>query len=143
MDRLDRHVPGTRQTAIRALEEQLFERDRELRAPRKQIGEDFKPTSGETRPNRRTADPHPNAPLLKRLVLYPYVQECAPPKRDKTHDRSIPWDLVKRVATPSTWQQYLEAKPQPIIGNPLRNVPIPVHGNRPRPSASDWLGGDE
>lgn len=142
MDRLDRHVPGQRVTDPRPLEASLFARDRELRKPHKALGEEFSGRSFKTRDTHHVADPAPNAPLLKRLVLYPYVQEVERPRRGEAYDRSIPWDLLDHERTPHTFQLYRDAKIPPVQGSPLKSIDRTIP-QRSRPPVSDWLGGDE
>lgn len=113
-------------------------RDRPLKAERKTLGSIVKVPDVNVRRTTLSANAGPNAPLLKRIVRYPYALHGTAPKRV---------DLVPRVALPKRG-----ADPRPSVaaslaadrapaanGNPLRAVPTRVV-IRERPASVDaWL----
>jgi len=139
MDRLDRATLGATVGPSVALQERLFLRDRELKPVRSGLGDLVGAHTNTTRANRNVADTYPNAPLLKRLVLYPYVQDCARPIRDRGVDRSVPWELIAHVPVVFASAEAKASRLPLELGGPVRSHPRPAVGGRERPSAAAWL----
>lgn len=139
MDRLDRATLGATIGPSVALQERLFVRDRAFKPPRSALGDVVTGHTDATRPNRNVADTQPNAPLLKRLVLYPYVQDCARPIRDRGVDRSVPWELIAHVPVVFASAEAKASRIPFELGGPVRVHPRPAVGGRERPSAAAWL----
>ena len=113
-------------------------RDRPLKADRKTLGGLVVIPVATVRVTRLSVDAGPNAPLLKRIVRYPYALHGTSPKRI---------DLVPRVETP---KRGVEVRPSVAMllapdrapaanGNPLRTFPTRVVLRDRAPSVAEWI----
>ena len=138
--RLDRKFPGERLHEPRGLSRTLLERGDRVREIKTVVGEDLATREGETRDTQRVIDAGPNAPLLKRLILFPYGLETEPGQR--AHVRDIrPWGSLEREITPSAGAEAREARGAITEGNPLKQLAIFRKEKRERLSVDDWLSG--
>jgi hypothetical protein len=136
--RFDRRFPGERLTLDRAIAKALFARDRELKPTRAVAGESFKVRVLGTRRAGRIADPSPNAPLLKRVVLNPYVQTLGAPRRVSHPVGGMQAREARSPLKPAILV-YREAIWPPVVGNPVRTI---EHRPVPRPEREGieaWL----
>ncbi len=137
--RLQRRHPGEGLARPHATSVRVLERDRPLRAPRATLGEDFEGRTGKVRLTWRTADPAPNAPLLKRLVRYPYRQEIQRGRRvtllegPNRPQKSVD-SFASGVREARAWRVRV------AFANPLRAEQPPRVERRERPSVEEWLG---
>lgn len=118
----------------------LLERDREPPAPRQVVGERVRVIEGGVRATFKKADPRPNAPLLKRLIRYPYRLYTGRPQRvvvfepiSRAPDRVESLQPAMRGAR--------EALGTLVTGNPLRREPTGYQRREGLPSVDDWLLG--
>ena len=136
-DRFHRKSPGEQLTEPRALELQLFKRDKELRPPRVALGSTAKPFVLKVRSSRNTAQPRPNAPLLKRLVRHPFQMFGVQGKRTVMRP-PVPWSDLQRSRLASVFKLAQADRGQIIFGNPVRGF-----DRRPRvrvrPTVEQWL----
>ena len=104
------------------------------------VGEDLVTRNGDTRDTQQVIDAGPNAPLLKRLILFPYGLETEPGQR--SHVRDIrPWGSLEREATPNAGAEAREARGSITEGNPLKQLAIFRKEKRSRLSVDAWLSG--
>jgi len=117
----------------------LFARDKELKPERVTPGAALKVLDARVRITRRTADPLPNAPLLKRIVRYPYRLETTYARRSRLYD---PLSAIheRLQSLPPVSRLLAESHGPVTLGNPLRSHPLGVEP-RTRPSVEEWLGG--
>jgi hypothetical protein len=89
---------------------------------------------------RKKVEAGPNAPLLKRLVRYPYRLDTGRPRR---HRLIEPFSMGSRrleLSTPAG-QAAREARGRVVLGNPLRAFPSRAWRREGLPSVDDWLDG--
>lgn len=125
----------------RPVEMHLWARDRETHPERSTVGETVRLEEVRVRSVRRKADPRPNAPLLKRLVRYPYRLDTGRPRRETLVE---PYSAVRPRVEPSLRAARVaqEARGRMGNGNPLRACPTKVRRREGLPSIEDWLGGE-
>lgn len=139
-ERLKRRYPGEDIAAPSSSVERLAARDRPLRQPKQALGEEMRVSSHAVRRNQNTIQPQPNAPLLKRLVRYPYALHATRPRTLKVAE-PVPWDLLERTVSEPVSAVTRDARDLSIQGNPLRAVSTTVPRRSRVPSVDDWLGG--
>lgn len=136
--RSTRDYPGERMQKERAIPVRLGARDKALRVFTGVFQGTERPARGATRAPRRLPEAAPNAPLLIRIVRYPYEQEVHRGRRIK-HD----WhDRVHRQAhevSEPPMRLAAEAKGDVIRGNPLRSLGLHLEPLPALPSVEDWL----
>lgn len=137
--RLQRRYPGERFSEPSALGVRLRERDKPLREERQVLGSSVSVGEPKVRANRARVHPGPNAPLLKRLVLFPYRQDTTFPRRHEVRS-PIPWDLLARENL-ETVPMMVAARPQPVMGSPVRALMNRVVAREPVESIETWLEG--
>ncbi len=137
--RLQRHVPGDGMVGITDQVERVL-----ARSKRRVIEFDVPDRTravrtGATRSARRTAQPEPNAPLLIRLVRYPYALSRGAPVRLPGVDlksgeraKAVYAELVDRPRGERDWVPSTS----PFRMHFFRSPP------RPRPDAAAWLGAE-
>ncbi|TNE90773.1 MAG: hypothetical protein EP330_07540 [Deltaproteobacteria bacterium] len=116
----------------------LTDRDKPLKPPREVLGAAVKVGEPKVRDNRAKVHPGPNAPLLKRLVMFPYRQELAYFRRQSRRD-PVPWDMLTREELP-TVVDLINERPQPVQESIVKSAMVRVV-RRERPSVSEWLEG--
>jgi hypothetical protein len=89
---------------------------------------------------RKRVDPRPNAPLLKRLVRYPYRLYTGRPHRRRLVEPFTATHLRVEFPMPAA-RVAREARGRMVMGNPLRAHPSRVWRREGLPSVDDWLGG--
>lgn len=140
--RLDRRYPGQGLAEPPAIAARLWLRDREARAVRILPGDKLQ-VRGEVKLKRpgRMASPSPNAPLLKRIVRYPYREHVARGRRLQVFQ---PIERTRLDTTIESAVKIVRDLRDPIaLGNPLRVI------DRSRvsrdacvvPSVDQWLAG--
>jgi len=139
--RLDRRIAGDWTPKVGGLVDRLRERHTEPKAeriiPGEKLGRSF-----DTRNTRHIADPWPNAPLLKRVVRYPFALHVRAPQRQPGRD-AVPWEALQRETTGSPMVAALAERGELIWGNPLKAVPTQVE-RLPRHQGVDaWLATQE
>jgi hypothetical protein len=136
-DRFQRKSPGEQLSEPRAIELLLFQRDKELRPARVSPGSTAKPFTLKVRNARNTAQPRPNAPLLKRLVRHPFKMYGVQGKRTAVRS-PVPWAELKRDRLQSVFRAAQADRGQLIFGNPVRaydRIPaVPA-----LPTVDQWL----
>jgi hypothetical protein len=136
-DRFHRKSPGQQLTEPRVLELQLFKRDKELRPPRVSPGSTAKPFVLKLRTSRNTAQPRPNAPLLKRLVRHPFQMFGVQGKRIAMRT-AVPWKELRRERLASAFKTAQVERSPLMFGNPVRGF-----DRHPRivaiPTVQEWL----
>lgn len=118
----------------------LFEREKEARPERVLAGERVRLRKMTTRTAWIRVRPEPNAPLLKRIVRYPYRLHTTFPRRHKVFEAA----MVKRErvgCTRPAARVSQEARGVAVTGNPLRTAPTGYRRRGPLPTVTDWLGG--
>ncbi len=137
--RLERKYPGEGRFLLSPIEERLLARDREGRAPRREPGQTLRGRVVKIRAVWRTADPTPNAPLLKRIVRYPYRLETTYGRRFRVFEAG----MIAREhihSLPPAARVARAARGEMVWGNPLRQEP-PRLARRVIPSVAEWLAG--
>ncbi|MCO4748103.1 MAG: hypothetical protein KC912_25135 [Proteobacteria bacterium] len=135
--RLRRRYPGERLNEPRALGVRLAERDKPLKEARAVLGSIVDIKEPKVRASRSRVTAGPNAPLLKRLVLSPYRQDTARPRRGSGRD-PIPWDVLDRPEAQRI-SAVLAERPEAVQGSVVRPAMVRLVA-RQRMSADDWLG---
>lgn len=138
--RLERTFPGEGLAAPSNVAVRVAERDRPLKEPRKELGQLVSVPERSTRRIENVVQASPNAPLLKRLVRYPYALHAVQPRRS-TVAEPIPWDALAREPREAVSAVMASVRGERIQGNPLRAVPTRVPRLLPIPTADAWLGG--
>ena len=135
--RLRRRYPGERFAEPRPLGTRVFGRDKPLREPREVVGSVVALPELKVRANRSQARPSPNAPLLKRLVMYPYRQSTTYGRRSAVRE-PVPWDALARDDR-ETVADIIAERPQPAPGSVVRAA---MKRLEPREilSVDQWLG---
>lgn len=136
--RLRRDYPGERLLTERALAGRLHGRDRELRIFEGLVAADTGKARGDTRRTRRTADPSPNAPLLIRIVRYPYRQETHRGRRRTVFQAGMPrrQHAEQREAP---MRSAMVFRGDAVYGNPIKALDIHPSPLPPPPSVDSWL----
>lgn len=135
-ERLQRKSPGASVTEPRDLERRICARDQEPPPPRAVPGEKTVVREAKLRSNRIKADPRPNAPLLMRLVRWPFALHVAQGKRAEWRG-AVPWELLERVLSQSP--RVLLAPDREIVGfRPMHDIDR-RWTRQPRPSVDAWL----
>jgi len=140
--RLDRRYPGQGLAKPPAIAARLWLRDREVRPVRILPGDKLQ-VRGEVKIKRpgRMASPAPNAPLLKRIVRYPYREHTARGRRLQVFE---PIALVRLDTTIESAVKIVRDLRDPIaLGNPLRVIDRSrvSPDSRVIPSVEQWLAG--
>lgn len=137
--RLKRRFPGEDLGDPGPIGRRLLERDREPAPLRQVAGEVLHvPVWGPGRNNRKVADPRPNAPLLIRIVRYPYALKTERGRRHTAFEAGV----QKReglLDRPYILREAREARGEPVQGNPIKAVPTKVPRLQAVPSVADWL----
>ena len=136
--RLRRRYPGERLAEPRPLGTRVFGRDKPLREPREVVGSVVSLPEVKIRAHRSQARPSPNAPLLKRLVMYPYRQSTSYGRRQAVRE-PVPWDVLTRQDR-ETVADILAERPEPAPGSSVREA-MQRLVTREIPSVELWLGG--
>jgi hypothetical protein len=126
------------------MEERLRARDREPRVFKGLVSASTTLQERKVRRPRNMIEPEPNAPLLKRIVKYPYEEVCRGPVRRKTGN-SVRTAIVRLEPRKPPMVEGRSAIGDLIVGNPIRGLNIhPVPLASP-PSVEEWLAskGDE
>lgn len=136
--RLHRKYPGEQIARLRRLGVRLVDRDKPLKPPREVLGSLIRAGAFSSRDNRAKVDPAPNAPLLKRLVLFPYRQDTTFPRRAPQRE-PVPWDMLAREALPTMAERIAE-RPRSTRESLVKDAMVRVV-RRERPSLDAWLEG--
>lgn len=139
-DRLKRRYPGEGLAELRPGMARLGDRDKPLREVRVARETTVRTRKGTERRMQNLGKPWPNAPLLKRLVRYPYRQHTTDGRRQTIHE-PVPWDaarLEERDPVSSALRGLREALRG---GSPLRQEPTPRPAMPPVPTLDAWLSG--
>ena len=137
-DRLKREILGERAVRDRSVVVALAKRDKPLANTRSVPGESMKLRTCEITYRRVWLEPGPNAPLLKRIVKYPYALE----EVGRSIRVAVPKGLSareKRESLPKPMQMAaafrgVRRTGGPLKGNSLRPKPLPKV-----PSIEAWL----
>ena len=141
-DRLKRRYPGEGLSDLRPAMVRLGDRDKPLREPMAARESVIRVRKGEFRRNQNMGKPWPNAPLLKRLVRYPYRQHTTDGRRVRVME-PVPWDAGRIESREPASNCLVDLRAALRGGGPLKNEPTP-RPHMPRiPSISDWLGEDD
>jgi hypothetical protein len=140
-DRLKRKYPGEGLADPRPEMARLGARDKPLRDAPAIRESKVRVREGKPRRIQNLGKPWPNAPLLKRLVRYPYRQHTASGRRTKIAD-PIPWDACRLETREPVSTALIELRAALKGGNPLRTEPAPRAGMPVIPSVDDWLTRD-
>lgn len=139
--RLQRRFPGEDLGDPGFVGRRLLERDREPPPPRLLAGSTLKvAATGGTKKARKIADPRPNAPLLIRIVRYPYGLAATRGRRQAAFVAG----LVAReglLERPAILAEARAARGEVVVGNPIRKNPTRVERLAPIPTVAEWLGG--
>lgn len=92
---------------------------------------------GNTRRNARIVEPEPNAPLLIRIVRYPYKEETHRGRRRRLYDASRERPAAELREQPM--RSAMVFKGEPIYGNPIRALDIHPAPLPAPPPVDDWL----
>ena len=140
--RLERGVPGARLERLSALGDRLQNRNVSFAttSERVLIGEDFVTREDPRITPAKTIDPSPNAPLLIRLVRYPFSLEAVRSNRSPRREAREPWGrIIEPRPNAVAWMRELRAAI--FGGNPMRDISHgPIH--RPSPMACGKEGDD-
>ena len=138
--RLERRHPGEGKGELRPVEQRLLGRSRPQKEERVIPGSSLRKRDAKVRKVRRTANPRPNAPLLKRIVRYPYRLETTSGRRFQLFEPAISERQRVESSAPAM-RLAREACGRVTTGNPLRTYPTRVPRQRTLPSVNDWLAG--
>jgi hypothetical protein len=94
-DRLQRAIVGESLAEVRPLVALLVGRDRVRPAREPKSGAVVKLRETQVRAIRRTANPAPNAPLLKRMMRSRYSEPTGRGRREGYRE-AVPWELARR-----------------------------------------------
>lgn len=94
---------------------------------------------GGTRRPRFTAEPEPNAPLLIRIVRYPYRQETHRGRRRQVFEAGLQV-REKLDAREAPMRSARDYRGDAITGNPIKALGIHPSPLAPPPSIEEWLG---
>ena len=140
--RLHRKFPGEGLADLRPISARLAKRDKPLREPMPQRESAVVVRVGKTRRPSKMGKTSPNAPLLKRLVRYPYRQHTTDGRR-RSCQEPIPWDLLGVEERKPVSDALVELRASLLGGSPLRNEPRPRPEVRSRASVAEWLSGSK
>ena len=140
--RLKRRYPGQGIADPSPLFDRLIGRDKPLREERESPGSKIVYREVKSRHPWRMAEPSPNAPLLKRMVRYPYRQELTWARREQVFEplSLVDWGLDDR---PLAFREAQAERGSQTNGNPLKTHTFRVETRRSTPSVSEWLAGRE
>lgn len=138
-DRLHRKFPGQDIGALGVLGERLVTRDREPPPTRTCAGESFNAIVLTVRKNGKVANPKPNAPLLIRIVRYPFGLPTVRGRRTKTRE-AVPWADLQRARWVSAMVSLRSDRAPVAFPNPVKEYARSLE-RRLRPSAAAWLAG--
>ena len=141
-DRLKRKYPGEGLSDPRPEMARLGARDKPLREATVIRESSVRVREGKPRRNQHLGKPWPNAPLLKRLVRYPYRQHTASGRRLKVVE-PIPWDACRLEGREPVSSALVGLREELKGGSPLRADPAPKPAMPTIPSVDDWLAKDE
>jgi hypothetical protein len=137
-DRLQREGLGERLVRARSLIRTLMTRDKPLAVPRVIPGEGMSVRGCEIKYRRVPFEPGPNAPLLKRIVKYPYTfSELGRPRRVP-----VPMGLDEREtreAFPRPMAMVATFRGVRVSGGPLKSLALRVKPLTKAPSIEIWL----
>lgn len=136
--RLSRTFPGERQLRLGPLLDRLHGRDKELRQYATGFAGKVKLKDRRVRPTRHTIEPEPNAPLLIRIVKYPYQQEVSYARRRRVYEPSmVVRDRLEPRPTPVA--DVREFRDQGFMGNPVKAIDLHPAPLPPPPPVDAWL----
>lgn len=139
-DRLKRQVLGSNLGQMRETVQHMLHRDRPLKSPRTVAGENISSRSCEITYRRVWLDPGPNAPLLKRIVKYPYaLEEIGRPRRSVLYKGL--GDREQRSPVPHPIAFAREYVGDRVMGNPLKRYSLRPKPLDKAPSIELWLKG--
>ena len=124
--RLERGVPGARLDRLSALGDRLQQRQVKFTftTDRVMIGENFVTREDPEITPAKTIDASPNAPLLIRLVRYPFSLEAVRSQRSPGREARQSWGrIVEPRPNAVAWMRELRGAI--FRGNPMRNI---THG---------------
>lgn len=137
-ERLQRRFPGEGLGDPSHLGEVLLRRDAPLPAEAPRAGQTVKVPDASTRAAQKLGKTAPNAPLLKRLVRYPYQMSGSKGKRAVWRE-GVPWSDLAREARLAPLVVVRRERDPVVMGSPLRGFE-----RRPareaRLSVESWLG---
>lgn len=87
-------------------------------------------------------DPSPNAPLLIRVVRYPYAETVARGRRRRYRDAAREM-TVRNTPRPHPVADVRAARDEPPLGNPVKALSIHPEPLAPPPSVDAWLASRE
>lgn len=140
-DRLRRRYPGEGLSELSPELSRLRDRDKPLREYKVARETEVKVREGKVRRISKTGQTSPNAPLLKRLVRYPYRQHTVSGRRVAVAE-PIPWDALGVEQRPRLAEALADLQSASEWGNPLRLHPAPRAEVPRRPTVAEWLGED-
>lgn len=118
----------------------MLHRDRPLKNPRSVAGEKLSSRSCEITYKRVWLDPGPNAPLLKRIVKYPYaMDDIGRPRRTVLYTGLGARQKRSPVPRPIAWVR--EFVGDRVMGNPLKRNSLRPKPLDKVPSVEAWLKG--
>ncbi len=116
----------------------LVERDREAPVFEGLFQDAVRLKVSEVRDNRRLADTSENAPLLIRIVKYPYEQDVTSGRRRQVFEPvSMERDRLQPRPAPVTEVRAL--RDEPFFGNPFKALAIHPEPLAPPPGVDEWL----
>jgi hypothetical protein len=137
-DRLKRELVGDRMKRTREVVERLLGRDVALRKEREMLGQSVKTRSLQVRFRRVWLTAGPNAPLLKRVVKYPYPMHVDR-RMARTKFQLGLDNLPSRVPLERAMKVGQDSRGRLIQGNPFKGLDVrPMVRTRP-PSVNEWL----
>lgn len=139
--RLHRRYPGQDLAAPRPGMVRLFAREREARPDRVLAGESVHVTERKTKAPHIKVRPEPNAPLLKRIVRYPYRLHTTQGRRTQVFEPVVV-ARDRAQATPPSGRVAAEARGTLPMGNPLRTASTGYRRRGKLPTVEEWLGGE-
>jgi hypothetical protein len=137
--RLERAHLGEGVGRMGAVTTRLADRVRAAAPARKVAGESFEGRQAKTRRVRRLAEVSPNAPLLIRLVLWPYALETTRPRRQEGGRSAVPWDALKRERLEGASMVLAQGARRIEWGGPLAHSDDRRTTRAPRPTVDGWL----
>jgi hypothetical protein len=136
--RLQRKYPGEGLLDLSPAVTRVADRDRPLKAERATLGSKVTIPAATTRRNGVVVEPRPNAPLLKRLVRYPFALHGTQPRRH-TLMEAVPWGAHGAQPREPVSASFDDLRGGPAVGNPLRAVPTRPPRLGARPTVAEWL----
>ena len=136
--RLDRRVPGQGLAEPPAIVARLWRREDEAKPERVLAGDKLVVRETTIRNNKNLANPRPNAPLLKRIVRYPYRQDNGRPRREQVYEPTVAREPIRS----DSFEELVATELRyPIaLGNPVRILGHAIE-RRVLPTVDEWLAG--